>query len=463
MSDPAPAPADSRALIAALGDMPVERFADLSGGGIDIAIALGLRHDCTLSLVSLRPDGSLDGTERDWIAPYRASLLAAGIPPERIEVVVEEGGVKPWDVIANLAGFGNGHKIRPLGPFLPRALHADSVMLSEIRKGSGAYPFLNGLGHCETVGKMQRGGVEIARVLFRPKAPKTCGPDAGWAALARQLAGLEGFFREGQAHSFLFVPRSPDVLVVSFDNLDIAMTKRKERRPWGYEFIEKQGWSMLGVLANGWTWYRDPWVWSEFDRLRDEGFFARFKRVVFYGASMGGYAACAFAPACPGADVVAISPQSTLDRALVPWETRYRTAWDFDYSGPYGDAATVSSAAGRVMILYDPYAPLDAAHVARFTGANVDRLRVPLMGHRLGSALHQMGILNPIILDALDGRLTPLSFARRLRARHGFPRYQWELFQRALDRGRPGLARRVGRWVLSRGDHPAIRRAMRAM
>jgi hypothetical protein len=26
------------------------------------------------------------------------------------------------------------------------------------------------------------------------------------------------------------------------------------------------------------------------------------------------------------------------------------------------------------------------------------KLRAPLMGHRLGSSLHQMGILNPIIL-----------------------------------------------------------------
>jgi hypothetical protein len=116
---------------------------------------------------------------------------------------------------------------------------------------------------------------------------------------------------------------------------------------------------MLGVMANGWTWYRDPWVWDEFDRLANDGFFKGFDRVAFYGASMGGYAACAFAAASPGCEVVAISPQSTLDKNVVPWETRYKIAWDRDFSGAYGDAATASRAAQQVTILFDPYEPLD--------------------------------------------------------------------------------------------------------
>src|SRR6056297_3667996 len=94
------------------------------------------------------------------------------------------------------------------------------------------------------------------------------------------------------------------------------MTKREDRLPWGFSFIKEQGWSMLGVLAGGWTWYREPWVYEQFDDLQSSGFFKQFKRVVFYGASMGGYAACAFSPAAPGCDVVAISPQSTVDNPL---------------------------------------------------------------------------------------------------------------------------------------------------
>ncbi|MBD3787991.1 MAG: hypothetical protein IE922_13670 [Sphingomonadales bacterium] len=191
--------------------------------------------------------------------------------------------------------------------------------------------------------------------------------------------------------------------------------------------------------------------------LADEAARAPLGRVAAIGQSMGGYAACAFSAACPGADVVAISPQSTLDKTIVPWETRYKVAWDRDFSGKYGDAAQASHAARKVTILYDPYEPLDAGHVDRFTGSNVMKLRTPLMGHRLGSSLHQMGLLSPILLAALDGSLTEADFHRLLRARRDFPRYQRELFQRAVAKGHKTLARRMGESVLKRNDNRAIR------
>jgi len=113
-----------------------------------------------------------------------------------------------------------------------------------------------------------------------------------------------------------------------------------------------------------------------------------------------------------------------------------------------------------VTLLYDPYEPLDTGHVARFTHGNVMKLRTPLLGHRLGSSLQQMGILSQITLGALNGTLTELEFYRTLRARKTFQRYQRELFKRALARGRPGLARKLGRWVLTRGDNRFIRKEM---
>lgn len=220
---------------------------------------------------------------------------------------------------------------------------------------------------------------------------------------------------------------------------------------------------MLGVLAGGWTWYRNPWVSDQFDGLRESGFFNQFKRVVFYGASMGGYAACAFSAAAPGADVVAISPQSTLDRSLVPWETRYKTAWDRDFSGPYGDATTSSQTANRVFLLYDPYEPLDSQHVKRFTGTNVERLRAPLLGHRLGSSLKQMGILSPIILGALSGTLTSKDYYRLLQKRKTFPRYQKELFLRASNSHHKRLAKSLGEYILSKNNNRKVRMGMKEL
>ena len=457
-------------LLAHLPQDEVSRFADVGGNAQALAAAAHARWECDIALIDLDHKGDWATEPSPWVAPYRAHLADNGVAASRILWVNSDAALAPADVIANLSGFGDINKIKHLKGVLKKSLHAETCMITDIRKGSGAYPFLNDYGTCETLGTREKDGATITRALFRAgpqvaqmagaRAPKPA--DDTWAAIANTLAGADGFFRDSLAHSFLFIKRS-DTLVVTFDNLDIAMTKREDRRPWGFGFIEKQGWSMLGVMANGWTWYRDQWVWDQFDDLKRSGFFKGFKRVVFYGASMGGYAACAFVAACPGADVVAISPQSTLDKTLVPWETRYHTAWGRDFSGPYGDAAHVSAAAGRVTLLYDPYEPLDSGHVARFTHPNVTRLRTPLLGHRLGSSLHQMGILTPITLGALNGTLSEVEFYRTLRARKGFARYQRELFKRALDRGRPDLARKLGRWVLTRGDNRYIRQGMASL
>ncbi|MGB7268047.1 MAG: hypothetical protein WBC90_00850 [Albidovulum sp.] len=461
-----PDPDEIASLLEVLSAGPRDTFADIGGNALSLGLAAMSRWDCALYLVDINPKGIFPKTRSEWIEPYLAALKATGMDVGQVTIVSRAEDLQPWDIIANFNGFGDTAKVKHLSPILARCFHADSKMVSDIRKGSGSYPFLNDYGQCETLWTDGREDKPCARVIFTPNAQgrSHAGGAADvatdWAGIARDLAGPDGFYRESPEHSFVFIPRDPNTLVVTFDNLDIAMGKREDRRPWGFGFIEKQGWSMLGVMANGWTWYRDPWVWAEFDRLASDGFFKRFDRVAFYGASMGGYAACAFAAASPGCEVVAISPQSTLDKSVVPWETRYKIAWDRDFSGAYGDAATASRAASQVTILFDPYEPLDRGHAERFTAANARLLRAPLLGHRLGSSLSQMGVLSPVVLAALDGRLEAVEFYRLLRARHGFARYQRELFLRALDRGRPELARRVGAWVLRQGDNRFIRQAM---
>ncbi len=455
-------PAQNSDVLDQIGLGEVSTLADLGGTSPQLAIAAHNRFDCDIVLIDLLPEGVWPEKPSDWVASYHAHLTAAGIDPARVKTVSRAKDLRPVDLLLNLSGFGDVNKVKYLDGVLQAALHADSRMVLDIRKGSGAFPFLRDFGTTEILSEREDGGGgKITRAVFTPTPPVASEEDAGWGEIARDLAGKDGFYRAGTAgHSFLYMPRSKKTLVVTFDNLDIAMNKREDRRPWGFSFIEKQGWSMLGVLAGGWTWYREPWVAQEFDRLAAEGFFGQFERVVFYGASMGGYAAAAFSAACPGADVVVISPQSTLDKTIVPWESRYKVAWDRDFSGKYGDAAQAIAPARRVSILYDPYEPLDSGHVARFTGANVVKLRTPLLGHRLGSSLHQMGILTPIILGALDGTLTEASFYQRLRARRDFPRYQRELFKRAVDRGHVTLAKAMGKLILKQGDNRAIRLEM---
>ena len=451
------------ALIDHIGREEVATVADIGGQARGFALSAFSNFDCDLILVDVDHKGNIPETPSSWVDDYLAFLSDNGVPEDRVTVIKDLRKLRPVDVLLNLQGFGDRHKVKFLKPFLEKMVHSDTRLFMDIKKGSGAFPFLKDYGTNEKLSEHTSSGKPVTRVLVTPKPPEG-GDDAAWDDIATRLAGDDGFYRPGpEGHSFLFIPRSDDTLVVTFDNLDITMNKREDRRPWGYSFIKEQGWSMLGVLAGGWTWYRNPWVSEQFDELRESGFFNQFKRVVFYGASMGGYAACAFSAAAPGADVVAISPQTTLDKSIVPWETRYKVAWDRDFSGTYGDAAQASAAANKVYILYDPYEPLDSGHVARFENDNVEYLRAPLLGHRLGSSLNQMGILSPIILGALSGTLTSQDYYQMLRTRKTFPRYQRELFSRAVDKDHTQLAKRLGEYILAHNENRKVRLGLQAL
>lgn len=286
--------------------------------------------------------------------------------------------------------------------------------------------------------------------------------EAASAAHAK-IGGEQGFYRAlGPEHSVLFV-EGGSTLLVTFENLDHVADTGADRLPWGHSFVTGQGWSMLGLMAHGWTWYRDEAVFDFFDELRDDGFFARFDRVVFYGASMGGYAAAAFAAAAPGATVIAISPQATLSRDVAPWETRYHRVWrrDFSARSRYAYAPDGAASAERAYLFFDPASPLDAMHAALFQSLPVERYHCRRMGHRIASLWLGMGILKPVITDCVEQRLTPLGFHRYLRKRRESSRYERQLLDAVEARGRPDLVARTCRAVLARRRGPRFRRALK--
>ncbi|SPJ24399.1 hypothetical protein [Palleronia abyssalis] len=441
-----------RQILDALDRDDVDRVADVNGTTPELAAALQKRYGAKVDVFAMDAEGARQPVDDAALQAYLAGIARHGGDPERVKPADPGKKIRPYDVIATLGGFGSTHKIKHFRKVLANGLHPQSRVVLDIKLGSGSYPFLKEFGTCNTLVEPAKGRPGRAILSATP----VTGNAGAWSEIAQDLAGPAGFFEDLGEHSMLFQERS-DTLVVTFDNLDIAMEKRDERRPWGYSFIKAQGWSMLGVMANGWTWFRDPRVDEAFMGLRDGGFFDRFGRVVFYGASMGGYAAAAFSAAAPGSTVFVTSPQSTLDKTIVPWEMRYKTAWDRDFSGPFGDAAITSQAAGRVHILYDPYVAPDAAHAARFTGANVAHWQCPLLGHRLGSSLQQMGALKEITIAAIEGTLDRPSFYQLLRKRRDLPRYQRELVHHAVERGHPDLALKVCNHILARRSDKALR------
>lgn len=242
-----------------------------------------------------------------------------------------------------------------------------------------------------------------------------------WRETLLAQAKEKGFFEDvGPMHKAIFIPaegEKADTLVVVFDNLD-DVRQQTDRLPWAVDFISAQGWSSLGFMAHGVTWYRDEEVLDFFDRLKSEGFFDRFKRVVFYGTSMGGYAACAFSAVAPGATVVAINPQSSLSRDTASWERRFRPAWRNSFLGRYGYAPDMIKTAEKVWMFYDSRIGDDSAHVAMFRGPNIQKVKCPFMGHGMLSVWRDMGILKPVVASCIDGTATRTSIGQLMRQRH---------------------------------------------
>ncbi|MCC6304635.1 MAG: hypothetical protein IT545_05495, partial [Rhodobacteraceae bacterium] len=171
-------------------DLPaVASLADLGGTAPALALAAHARWGCDIFLLDVDRRGRFPPAESPWVAPYRATLARAGVPPGRFRVVREAGALVPVDVLACLAGFGDTAKIRHLAPFLAACLHPGSRLLVDIRKGSGARPFLAGFGHATTLATREEEGVEVARVRFTPgpaltPATAPAGPPAAASPVA---------------------------------------------------------------------------------------------------------------------------------------------------------------------------------------------------------------------------------------------------------------------------------------
>ncbi|MEX1660763.1 phosphoadenosine phosphosulfate reductase [Thioclava sp. 15-R06ZXC-3] len=270
-----------------------------------------------------------------------------------------------------------------------------------------------------------------------------------WASQLEQIGDEHGFYRAlDPEHKALFV-KGDDTLVVTFDNLDDARQKVEDRLPWGVKFINSQGWSALGVAAHGWTWYRAEAVHDFFDQLKAERFFDRFKQVVFYGASMAGYAAAAFSSAAPGAKVIALSPQATLDRDLTGgWENRFRLAWRRDFNSRYGYAPNEVRTAQKMWLFYDPLSREDAVHAALFRSPNVTRIRCRHFGHNMGSVMNLMGALKPITQGCVTDDLDEAGIYKLLRARRHLPLFQKQILQQITAKKRPLLTYHYARAVL---------------
>jgi tetratricopeptide (TPR) repeat protein len=221
-----------------------------------------------------------------------------------------------------------------------------------------------------------------------------------------------------------------DTLCVTFEPMGVAGQHNPHRLSWGARALVARNLSVLGIKSKGDNWYRRPDLHRFLVSLQSGGFFKGYKKVLFYGGSMGGYAALAFSALADDAVVLALNPQTSLDISIVPWEARFAVGQREDWRGAFADAAVSAQHAREIWVCYDPLLRQDRLHVERLPKANLRKLKIPGVGHKIPMHLHELGLLTTVLDGVLNGTLQPAAFPALARRRRGYMRYWISLGER---------------------------------
>ncbi|PCH70391.1 MAG: phosphoadenosine phosphosulfate reductase [Rhodobacteraceae bacterium] len=284
-----------------------------------------------------------------------------------------------------------------------------------------------------------------------------------WKEQLIALADKNGMHQQlGDKHFATFIDQK-STLLVTFETMQGIRALSETAQPFGFEMVRTLGWSHLCVVSDGDTWFRDPLIYGFFDQLVDDGFFEEFDKVVFYGAGPCGYAAAAYSVASPGATVVAVQPQATLDPRMSEWDDRFPDIRRTSFSDRYGYAPDMLDAADRAFVIYDPHQELDAMHATLFERPNVSRLRMPNMGGALQTRMVEMHILFRILTLAGIGKLSAAAFHTLYRARRDNAPYLYALRARLEADERHYLLAMLYRNVTKRMKAPKFSRLLDAL
>lgn len=281
-----------------------------------------------------------------------------------------------------------------------------------------------------------------------------------WMQAIATIANARGSWIEiSDQHDAAMVGRG-DTLLVTFESVADIQEKTDMGHPLGFSMSQTLDCANLMILAQDQTWFRDPALFAFFDGLIDEGVFEEYSNVLVYGAGMCGYAAAAFSVSCPGAQVIVVHPQATLDPRVAEWDHRYPSMRRTSFTDRYGYAPEMVEAVNEAFVLYDPEEEVDAMHAALFTKPNVTKLRCRFMGLGLDAHLAEMGVLKDLFRAAIDRTLTPQSFGKIYRARRDYASYLLALLRRLEDDDRS----RMMAWMcingLKRKNMPRLRKKL---
>lgn len=188
--------------------------------------------------------------------------------------------------------------------------------------------------------------------------------------------------------------------IVTFESH--MMDRPEGRKGFAEAFLASRELSAMHVLSRGNHWYQYPGTRAALAAIAAALEEAGAQRVVTYGSSMGAYAAVRFASAVRATGVLAMSPQYSINRAVMPEELRWQDeARDIVWQEGLEDA--IASCIPTV-IVFDPR-DHDAAQVARIAAETpIIPLPVRYAGHPTAAFMVQQQLVEPMLRSLLKGR-----------------------------------------------------------
>lgn len=128
-------------------------------------------------------------------------------------------------------------------------------------------------------------------------------------------------------------------------------------------------------------------------------------RIVAFGNSMGGSAALIYASVARVDSVLAIVPQYSVRRDLVPEERRWMHFREHIAEWPFPAVPDLTGRSCQAMILHGGE-PREIIHARRFkTGPGTDHYVVPQYGHALAQCLKAKRHLRPLMTHVFNGEM----------------------------------------------------------
>ncbi|SES16651.1 hypothetical protein SAMN04490244_106245 [Tranquillimonas rosea] len=275
-----------------------------------------------------------------------------------------------------------------------------------------------------------------------------------------QGADVDSFAYALDADHFIRFQRRGPNLLVSFEPTMDGETPLEAVTPRLDPLAQEMEWSTLSLVSRGHTWFRRPEVIGFFDALVDGTLLDQFENVLFYGASSGGHAALSFAITAPMARVLALAPQAALGPEA-PWDTRFGGAANgVDFAARYVPSADHLEVAESILLPFDPTIPEDGRHAEALASDVTLPLQCRHLGPDLDATLDQLGVLDDIVAEAMEGTLTAQQFYTALRARHNHGPYLRRLVRRLDAAGRPYLEAIVVRFLAEQQGRKRYRKRL---